>query len=207
MLGELEDKPVALKAYREILNAFLIEKRVPTKVNWPSYCDRLVDIAAALCGDDVDESRAKRFLSWPEDDLSLSVDAASTRTEGALNTYRVSDGERWVDIRLGTVHSVKGQSHIATLLLSTNWYGAHSSKCMMPWLIGEKENGLGVGPRDTQRMLNTFVAMTRPSHLLCFALPLCALGGEMLRDKNVQRLKSRGWRVAKMANGVAWWLQ
>ena len=205
LLGVLDDKPAALQTYREILGLFLVEKRVLTKVKWPSYCERFLDVSSAVCVDDADKSRAERFLSWPEDDISLSVDGDPTRMEGALNTYRVSDGDQWVDIRLGTVHSVKGQSHVATLLLSTNWYGMHSAKSMMPWLLGEKVNGTGVGSRDKQRLLNSFVAMTRPSQLLCLAVPQCALGGEA--HKNVQRLKSQGWRVAVVGNGIARWFK
>ena len=205
LLGGLDDKPAALKAYRDILKLFLIEKAVLSETSWPSYRDRFQEISGALCAGDTDNSTADRFLSWPHDDLSLPADADSRTTEAALNTYRVTDGDHRVDIRLGTVHSVKGQSHVSTLLLSTTWHAAHSSKRMMPWLVGEEVNGTGVGSRDKQRLLNSYVAMTRPSHLLCLAVPRHALGDESVVHENIERLKSSGWRVAEIVNGIAQW--
>ena len=202
LVGALDEKPAALQAYRDVLKLFLIEKAALTEASWHSYRDRVQEISAALCTGDTDNGRAERFLSWPKNDFSLTADANSMATEPVLNTYRVTDGDRWVDVRLGTVHSVKGQSHVATLLLSTNWYGAHSSTRIMPWLTGQKVNGKGVGSRDKQRLLNSYVAMTRPSHLLCLAVPRQALGGEKNHDVNIEKLKSSGWRVAHVPNGT-----
>ena len=110
-----------------------------------------------------------------------------------------------MDIRVGSIHSVKGQTHLATLLLSTYWYD-HSAKQIMPWLLGDKVNKDGAGNRAIQRLLHTYVAMTRPSHLLCLAVPRSALGNDdNMVDKNINSLKSRGWHVAEIKDGVAQW--
>ena len=76
---------------------------------------------------------------------------------------------------------------------------------MAPWFLGEQSNGDGVGKRDTQRLLQTYVAMTRPSHLLCLAIPRSALGGGDAIDQNIETLKGRGWRVAKIVDGLTQW--
>jgi hypothetical protein len=79
-------------------------------------------------------------------------------------------------------------------------------KRMMPWLLGQKANGSGAGKQDVQRLLHTYVAMTRPSHLLCLAIPRSALGDDQVVDQTVATLKERGWHVAEIVEGVAQWL-
>ncbi len=59
--------------------------------------------------------------------------------------------------------------------------------------------------RSTQRLLQTYVAMTRPSHLLCLAIPRFALGGGDAIDRNIQTLKCKGWRVAEIVDGLVQW--
>ena len=121
------------------------------------------------------------------------------------NVYRVTEGERSVDIRLGSIHSVKGQTHLATLLMNTFWH-QHSARWMMPWLVGDKVNGQGAGVRDSQRLRHCYVAMTRPSHLLCLAVPCSALGRDTVACDNAEALMNRGWRVAKIVDEAAQWL-
>ena len=201
----LVDKPSTFRAYMNLLKLYLIDKECLVEAHWLSHCDLFRDIAESLCDGEIEIGKADRFLSWPDSDIPLTVADGSMPTGSGLNTYRVTDGAHTVNIRLGTVHSVKGQTHVATLLLSTNWHKFHSSKRIMPWLCGKKSNGLDAGKHDTQRLLNTYVAMTRPSHLLCLAVPRLALGGEAKLDGNIASLQSRGWRVAQIVDGTAQW--
>ena len=76
---------------------------------------------------------------------------------------------------------------------------------MAPWLLGERLNGVGAGKQDTQRLLHTYVAMTRPSHLLCLAIPRSALGGGDAIDRNIETLKGKGWRIAELVDGSVPW--
>jgi hypothetical protein len=123
----------------------------------------------------------------------------------APNVYRVDDGEgRSVDIRLGSVHSAKGQTHLATLILSTYWHD-HSAKRMLPWLLGHKVNLNGAGPRDRVRLHHMYVAMTRPSHLICLAIPRSALGDDAALNRHVSVLRARGWHVAEILGGATKW--
>jgi hypothetical protein len=40
-----------------------------------------------------------------------------------------------VDIRVGSIHSVKGETHTGTLVMETFWYG-DSLEALLPWLFG-----------------------------------------------------------------------
>ena len=162
-------------------------------------------IATTLCTGDTDTEKAARFLAWPKDDPSLGGTNTPPPADAGANVFRVSNGNGNIDIRLGSIHSVKGQTHLATLLLSTNWYRQHSAIRIMPWLLGKEATGAGAGKRDLQRLLHTYVAMTRPSHLLCLAVPRSALGEGKTADRTVAVLKGKGWRLAEIVEGAAQW--
>ena len=162
-------------------------------------------IATTLCTGDTDTEKAARFLAWPKDDPSLGGTNTPPPADAGANVFRVSNGNGNIDIRLGSIHSVKGQTHLATLLLSTNWHGQHSAIRIMPWLLGKEANGAAAGNRDLQRLLHTYVAMTRPSHLLCLAVPRSALGEGKTADRTVAVLKGKGWRLAEIVEGAAQW--
>lgn len=51
------------------------------------------------------------------------------------------------------------------------------------------------------RLRQHYVAMTRPSHLLCLAMR-----EDSLADKEIEMLKDRGWRLARVSNEGAEWL-
>lgn len=207
IIDALEADAPSLTAYRGLLRRFLVEKTVLSEEDWPSHADNFSAIATVLCGGEIDTSKAGRFLAWPKDDPSLGKAASSSSSDAGPNIYRFDDSGGTIDIRLGSIHSVKGQTHLATLLLSTYWYDGHSAKRIMPWLLGQKVNGSGAGTRDIQRLLNTYVAMTRPSHLLCIAIPRSALGGDEIIDQNIATLKGRGWHVARIIDGAAHWIE
>ena len=58
-----------------------------------------------------------------------------------------------------------------------------------------------------QRLLHTYVAMTRPSHLLCLAVPRSALGGDQSADQTIAALKRRGWLIAEIIEGATQWIE
>jgi hypothetical protein len=97
-------------------------------------------------------------------------------------------------------HSVKGETHAATLVLDTFFYSHHLAT-LKPWLVGEKSGGASENARNISRLRQHYVAMTRPSHLLCLAMR-----EEHLSNGNISALKGRGWRVARVASGGAVWL-
>ncbi len=201
-LGNL---PEARADYREIVRLFLTDRSVLSEDAWPLISERMTTIAVSLCEGDTDISRAGGFLQWPEGELSLQSSAASPTEDSAPNVYRVESDDGTIDIQLGSIHSVKGQTHLATLLLNTYWYG-HSSPRIMPWLTGQKSNGNGAGARDVQRLLHSYVAMTRPCHLVCLAVPRTALGSDQnVRNVTIAALQERGWRVADVAGECVQW--
>lgn len=198
----------AASAYRRLLQAFLIEWETLSVASWAQRQADILLVAAGLGASGTAPNTTDGFLCWDQYDPSLAVPAAASPQDAGPNVYRVDDGAgRIVDIRLGSVHSVKGQTHLATLLLSTYWHD-HSAKRILPWLLGEKANLNGAGARDRARLQQTYVAMTRPSHLLCLAVPSSALGDTTNgRNNNISRLQNRGWSVGDVIDGRASWVE
>ena len=204
VVDALEGNTASLQAYRDFVQRFLVEKIDISKAEWPSHADDLMVVASALCKGETETREAKRFLAWPNDDAAMGATEATSSRDAVPNKYGFQNSSGCVDIQMGSIHSVKGQTHLATLLLNTYWHD-HSTRRMMPWLLGHKTNGTKAGKQDLQRLLHTYVAMTRPTHLLCLAVPQLALGGDQDFDINIEILKERGWQVAEIIAGSAQW--
>lgn len=94
--------------------------------------------------------------------------------EPQLNTFD-SDG---INIKIGTVHSAKGQTHTATLYLETFYnrgYGNYESERLRNQLKGEnivETLNSNVGGKDKIRQTTkmAYVGFSRPTHLLCIAI-------------------------------------
>ena len=94
------------------------------------------------------------------------------------------------------------KTHLATLVLST-FFNGHAFAKLWPWLAGRKTNGEDEKPQQKRRLLETYVAMTRPSRLLCLAVPRSVLDDGKDYEKNQKMLTSRGWKLAEVVDGVA----
>lgn len=195
----------AISAYRRLLRAFLIDWEALSVESWAQRQADILLVAASLGTSGTPPDATNDFLSWNTNDPSLAAPTAPSPLDAGPNVYRVeNEARRSVDIRLGSVHSVKGQTHLATLLLSTYWH-AHSAKRILPWLVGEKVNLNGAGIQDRARLQHTYVAMTRPSHLVCLAVPRSVLGDDATLAEHLVKLKERGWHVADVVDGASSW--
>jgi hypothetical protein len=76
-----------------------------------------------------------------------------------------------IEIEVATIHSVKGETHTATLYLETSYQGEHESQRIMEQLKGEyyiPPRKRDVYKKETLKM--THVGMSRPKYLLCVAI-------------------------------------
>ena len=104
-----------------------------------------------------------------------------------------------VEIRVGSIHSVKGETHTATLVLDT-YYRKHHLEALKPWLLGKKSGGGSENNTLLAQLRQHYVAMTRPSHLVCLAMR-----ENCLSNADVAALQNHGWRVARVdATGPGW---
>ena len=81
---------------------------------------------------------------------------------GTQNVYREGD----IEIPISTVHSVKGETHAATLFLET-FYHKYDSEYLGAALSGEVFSGSGYAKSAVKV---AYVAMSRPKYLLAYAI-------------------------------------
>jgi hypothetical protein len=76
----------------------------------------------------------------------------------------------------------------------------HHLATLRPWLVGKKSGGCSEKTRNVSRLKQHYVAMTRPSHLLCLAMR-----EDCLMNGDISEIKERGWRTARVTtDGVVW---
>lgn len=193
----------AKAVYRSLLTRFLIDREVLTCALWKALCPSLKQLGATLSGGDAASPAANDFLAWREA-VHLPQPANPDQVhEAAPNSYRCRHGDASVDIRLSSIHMAKGQTHSATLILET-FNQSHFLHKLMPWFLGKNQNGAKcTSDKAAQRLLQVYVAMTRPTHLLCLALPSKSLGVGEAYISNQEKLVARGWRIHHLPSVAA----
>jgi DNA helicase II / ATP-dependent DNA helicase PcrA len=105
--------------------------------------------------------------------------------------FRHRGNVRLIDIDIKTIHQVKGQTHQATLVLETFWH-EYNLQQLLPFLVGDpRPNRLGI--RMRKRLCLTYVAMTRPTDLLCLAMHK-----QHLNAQHRHSLAAKGWRLQEL---------
>jgi len=93
-----------------------------------------------------------------------------------------------ITIEVGTVHSVKGETHTATLYLET-YYKKTDSQRLLPFLKGGYPPELLSKPEHIENLKIAHVAMSRPTHLLAFACRKDSISG------HEDALTENGWSI------------
>jgi DNA helicase-2/ATP-dependent DNA helicase PcrA len=187
----------ALVSYLALLEIILTTQGDITSEIWEGCAFAHVEaVVKHLGGVNALKGDVVEFLSGPQaidavDDQPVNV----ARTD---NLFSYPSDTPKVLIRLGSIHSVKGETHTATLVLDTYFHDHHLSE-LKPWLLGAKSGGSSIskkgkvvseGVRMLGRLKLHYVAMTRPTHLLCLAMRKDALDAEEL-----DVLIARGWAI------------
>jgi DNA helicase II / ATP-dependent DNA helicase PcrA len=197
MLELLGGNDKARRIYLRLVAA-LAAGRVPASQEvWDDWRPHIFAIGTALAGGDTDLPSDGGFLNW-----SAGAPAVTSSVRSDLaNVYQYPSIEQKVCIKVGSIHSVKGETHTATLVLDTFFYKHHLVR-LKPWLLGTKS---GQGRQsDSSAICSSlkqhYVAMTRPTHLLCLAMRASDLA-----PAEIATLQSRKWRMARVgATDMAW---
>ncbi len=186
VLELLEGKPELHQSYLAFIDRLTRDGGEITQAYWNDECKSCVAaVAAAIAGKPAASSECAKFLEWG----ASAAAAAAQVPETPENVYRYPPNAPKVNIRLGSIHSVKGETHTATLVLESYFHDHHLQE-LKPWLLGVKTGGTGQKVRMSGRLKLHYVAMTRPSHLLCLAMRR-----DSLDDAEMATLAARGWHI------------
>ena len=134
-------------------------------------------------------SNVRSFLKW------TAISDSDSREENPIskdNLYHYCDAEtgRTVSLEFGSIHSVKGRTHLATLVLET-FSRSHNIKSIIKYLCANPPRSLSSS--NSKRLKCQYVAMTRAMALLCMAIPI-----EFLDNQDRQSLIANGWTIKEI---------
>ncbi len=198
ILESLEGLADLKKRYLALVMRIIDDKTDIEPEEWQaSWVPVILEIAKLLSGTEINPACLDEYLTWPADEPDEEVVRKVRRKD---NVYRFPSDDPAAEIRVGSIHSVKGETHTATLVLDTFYYGHHLN-ALRPWLLGEKFGQGTEGVRIQSRLKQHYVAFTRPTHLLAIAMR------DNLGIQEIEVLKSRNWRVGRVQqDGDIVWL-
>lgn len=137
--------------------------------NSDGFCELTINeiklfITSKFCkifGIDATNKYISQFLNNPPSNISTDDEVKNN------NIFRHEE----IEVEVATIHSVKGETHIATLYLETSYQGEHESQRIMEQLKGEyyiPTRKKDVYKKETLKM--THVGMSRPKYFLCMAI-------------------------------------
>jgi ATP-dependent exoDNAse (exonuclease V) beta subunit len=180
----------ARKTYAELLDRLIGSRCELSREVWrDKFVPSVLAICEAVAAQEIREPWATEFLEWMQ---SEPAEAAGTPSKIA-NLFRYPTADPKVSVKLGSIHSVKGETHTATLVLDS-FHMTHHLKKLIPWLAGKRpkagEDNTGEEAALIERLKLHYVAMTRPSHLLCLAMR-----SDALKPKDRVAIQARNWRI------------
>lgn len=104
-----------------------------------------------------------------------------------------------ISIDFSTIHGAKGETHDATLILESSYWGNYDIKLMLPWILGQEVDRCNLSKElgnyknhsaSIEHMRLLYVAMTRPKYLLCMAI-----NKQNITDGQIQLFKDQGWSI------------
>ena len=195
LVETLGDHAQELEAYRQLVRELCVDRVALTESVWSGRCAEAIrGIVVAVSGEDMDMAATEEFIGWTDAGGTMGL-----RRGASDNFFRYPSKQPRVAIRVGSIHSVKGETHTATLVLET-FYRAHHLKALKAWLTGRKTGGLKENGTTQARLRVHFVAMSRPSELLCLAMR-----AEDMLQPDVESALGAGWRVGQVGDrGMTW---
>jgi len=196
ILERLDGNAELKGVYQELVEVFALRRESLAEALWTArWKDDMRRIGEAIGGNLIacGGQEAQDFLRWSEDPAQGAQPAPVKSSD---NLYRHANGVKNVAIRVGSIHSVKGETHTATLVLETFWYDYNLAD-LLPWLTGDNDGAGAAKARQQSRLKLHYVAMSRPTHLLCLALKKDAFldGVGQLDQALIEKAKRHGWHV------------
>ena len=195
VMSYLEESAGVRERYLDLVAEFAASSTALNKEAWNDpWRETVRGVGQAVAGSTLSEPDVENFLQW-KDNVGSPL-SPSDAPRSSDNIYRYSRDGRHVAVRVGSIHSVKGETHTATLVLETFWQdkkGRHNLELLLPWLNGGESGAESAGKDQTARLKLHYVAMTRPTHLLCLAMKRSTLDQSL-----IGKLESHGWRVKEI---------
>lgn len=166
-----------------VLRCVLDEYGVSTEIDANASIRRILSELGDLVVDGAKFGAVPK--AWLEDSR------AGNQAQGIeTNCLRVSADAIEVPIHLATIASVKGETHLATLVLESCHDRKYDLKSVLPYLCGELSAAAVTDEHTKSQLMNVFVAVSRPRKLLALAIH-----ADRVSTDSQKKLMARGWQV------------
>ncbi|XOV78972.1 MAG: UvrD-helicase domain-containing protein [Aestuariibacter sp.] len=162
----------------------LIKSLIKGEIEQESW-DQSVDTIKICLGLN-DNVHLTEFLNFDNPVPTESVECAANP-----NNIVTEVNGRIIKNEVATIHSVKGETHSATLVLETKNHEFDIGK-MIGYILGEETNK-PTGLRMQRFMKQLYVAFSRPRHLLCLAMDKSRFPVE-----HVDKTEYHGWKIVDL---------
>ena len=156
-------RPAELEEARDVRRVFLgqaMSGEFTRSEGWDAFAAELM----AVIGSNPDTSAAGTELLFPG-----HSSAPTARTSSNVWVCPVDGGD--VRVAMGSIHSVKGQTHDATLVLDTPINRVHDVELALRCAFGGERKPSADQTHKFRAITNVFVGATRARRLLCLATP------------------------------------
>jgi DNA helicase II / ATP-dependent DNA helicase PcrA len=160
-------------------------------VQWDLFVDSLYGI---LTGPVVRSDQAQEFMRWAEPNDALDPQRRE-QARSLQNIYRHQTARGALDIEVSTIHTVKGETHNATLVLETFHNKVYDVKEAISFILGDVNPSRRSTKTVREQIKRMFVAITRPSEIVCLAVFKDHFG-EVERN----RLVALGWSILDLTS-------
>jgi len=131
------------------------------------------------------------FSARPEDSAELAYEAPVLgAVRGTQNKLPVASNGRRFDVQLSTIAGVKGETHLATLVLEACFNKRFDLRDLLPYLCGKALAQAAADDTARGQLQNLFVAVTRATGLVALAMH-CERADATAREN----LQAQGWQV------------
>ena len=129
-----------------------------------------------------------------DDELQMEATAKFIRKDSSslINVHKVDANGKSFPVSIGTIASVKGETHFATLVLETFNTSSFDISKLLPLICEEKAPADFKDTVSRSHLKNLFVATSRPSQILCLAVHCDRL------EKYEEKLKMQGYLVRQV---------
>ncbi|MCX8518807.1 MAG: UvrD-helicase domain-containing protein [Methylophilaceae bacterium] len=184
-----EQKGVSVAKVNEFVRTYVLSPpETATEDEWNIAKSALFSALSEHLPDGLTEQQfsASEYLAY----LNAPTNALIASTSGTGNQFRVFHAGKSFTIDVSTIAGVKGETHLATLVLESFLQTKFDVESALKYLCGEACS-MSIEPDNLHKqMRNLFVGMTRPTRLLCVAMHRSRLSPEY-EDK----LTRDGWKI------------
>jgi DNA helicase-2/ATP-dependent DNA helicase PcrA len=138
----------------------------------------------SFIGLDINEATIQNFIGFAQN--NSPEEQSSTNNDVVVEL----DGARVV-IEVTTIHSVKGETHAATLVLENKFHNFDAGH-LIDYILGEEELP-PTAARKVKFMKQFYVGFTRPKYLVCLAMDK-----SRFPEEHIDKVEVGGWRISDL---------